>query len=55
MRRRTFAAATAIGIVIAGVLFKPTPAQADLPTIDATVLAAVNAVKGVLSDINGYI
>ena len=26
-----------------------------MPTIDATVAAAVNAVKGVLSDINGYI
>jgi len=55
MRKHTFAASAAIGIVIGGVLFSATPAQADLPTIDATVLAAVNAVKGVLSDINGYI
>ena len=55
MRNFSLAASTAIGIVIGGVLFNATPAQADLPTIDATVLAAVNAVKGVLSDINGYI
>jgi hypothetical protein len=55
MRKLSLAAATAIGIVIGGVLFNASPAQADLPTIDATVLAAVNAVKGVLSDINGYI
>ena len=55
MRKLTLPASTAIGIVIGGVLFNATPAQADLPTIDATVLAAVNAVKGVLSDINGYI
>ena len=52
MRNFSLAASTAIGIVIGGVLFNATPAQADLPTIDATVLAAVNAVKGVLSDIN---
>jgi len=55
MRKRTFAASTAIGIVISGVLFNATPSYADLPTIDATVLAPVNAVKGVLSEINGYI
>ena len=55
MRKLTLAAATAIGTVIGAVLFNATPARADLPTIDATVLAAVNAVKGVLSDINGYI
>ena len=55
MRKHTFAASTAIGIVIGGVLFSATPSYADLPTIDATVLAAVNAVKGVLSDMNGYI
>ena len=55
MRNFSLAAATAIGAVIGGVLFNATPARADLPTIDATVLAAVNAVKGVLSDINGYI
>jgi hypothetical protein len=55
MRKLTHFAATAIGMAIGGVMFNATPAQADLPTIDATVLAAVNAVKGVLSDINGYI
>ena len=53
---RKFAiAATAMGIVVGGILLGVTPARADLPTIDATVAAAVDAVKGVLSDINGYI
>ena len=55
MRKLTLAGSTAIGIVIGGILFNAAPARADLPTIDATVAAAVNAVKGVLSDINGYI
>jgi hypothetical protein len=41
MRKLTLAASTAIGIVIGGVLFNATPSYADLPTIDATVLAAV--------------
>ena len=50
MRKFSLAASTAIGIVIGVVLFNAAPARADLPTIDATVLAAVNAVKGVLSD-----
>ena len=44
MRRLTLAASTAIGIVIGGILVNPAPTRADLPTIDATVLAAVNAV-----------
>jgi hypothetical protein len=55
MRDLTLATAAAGGIVIGGVLFNATPVQADLPTIDATVLAAVSAVKSVLSEINGYI
>ena len=50
MRKLTLAAATAGGIAIGGVLFNAGPAQADLPTIDATVLAAVQAVKSVLTD-----
>ena len=44
MCKLTLAASTAIGIVIGGILFDAAPARADLPTIDATVLAAVNAV-----------
>jgi hypothetical protein len=52
MRHFTLAAAPAIGIAI---LVNAAPAYADLPTIDVTVQGAVNAVKGVLSDINGYI
>jgi hypothetical protein len=55
VRNLTLAAATATGIAIGDAVFNATPARADLPTIDATVLAAVNAVKGVLTDINGYI
>jgi hypothetical protein len=43
------------GIAIGGVLFNATPSYADLPTIDATVLAAVQAVKSVLDEVSGYI
>ena len=52
MRHFTLAAAPAIGIAI---LVNAAPAYADLPTIDVTVQGAVNAVKDVLSTINGYI
>jgi hypothetical protein len=50
MRHLTLAAGPAIAILV-----NAAPAEADLPTIDVTVQGAVNAVKGVLSDINGYI
>jgi hypothetical protein len=52
MRHLTLATAPAIGIAV---LVNAAPAYADLPTIDVTVQGAVNAVKGVLGDINGYI
>jgi hypothetical protein len=55
MRNLSLAAATVTGIAIGGVLFNAFPSYADLPVIDAGVVAAVQAVKSVLSEINGYI
>jgi hypothetical protein len=55
MRHLTVAATTAIGIAIGGVLFNAVPSYADLPVIDAGVVTAVQAVKSVLTEINGYI
>jgi hypothetical protein len=54
MRKLPIAAASIIGIVIGGVLFNAAPSYADLPVVDAGVIAAVKAAKDVLDTINGY-
>ena len=44
MRKLTLAGSTAVGVVLGGILFNATSSYADMPTIDATVQAAVQAV-----------
>ncbi len=55
MHRMKLAGSTAIGIVLGAVLFNAAPAYADWPVIDAGVLAAVQAVKGVLDTVSSTI
>jgi hypothetical protein len=44
MRKLTLAGSTAVGVVLGGIIFNATSSYADMPTIDATVQAAVQAV-----------
>ena len=55
MRRLTRVSATALGIVLSGVLVNATPAYADWPVIDVGTIAAVNAVKSVLDTVSSTI
>ena len=52
MRRLKLVGSTAVGIVIGATLLNAVPAYADLPTIDAGAIAAIEAVKGVLDTVS---
>lgn len=52
MRNLKLVGTTAIGIVIGATLLNAVPAYADMPVVDAGVIAAVQAVKGVLDTVS---
>jgi hypothetical protein len=55
MRKLTLAGSTALGVVLGAVLFNTGPSHADMPTIDATVNAAVVAVKGAVQAVQSAV